>query len=111
MQALETDKTTKKQMNEYKKQIKELKSITDNDEYQKLLDESKYKFDLSIQKDKITLFFIGNEVYNEILEKLSAGATFYKQIHQYISTLKISTYDFAYSRQIQREDVTKNLGN
>ena len=42
MQALETDKTTKKQMNEYKKQIKELKSITDNDEYQKLLDESKY---------------------------------------------------------------------
>lgn len=89
MSALETDKTTKKEMADYKASIKVLKALPD-DEYQVALNAS-------------------NQTYNKISETLSAGATFYKQIHQYITTLKMSAYDFAYSRQIERDELAKQL--
>jgi len=52
----------------------------------------------------------GLRAYNENINLLSNGANFYKQMHQYLTSLNVFVNDFVQSRNIEKTELMNHLG-
>lgn len=65
-------------------------------------------------QDKSVLKFFseideGLRAYNENINLLSNGANFYKQMHQYLTSLNVFVNDFVQSRNIEKQELMNHL--
>ena len=67
-----------------------------------------------VGQDVATMKFFGDideglKVYYENLNLLSNGAQFYKQMHQYLSSLEVFVTDFVQSRNLEKDELIAQL--
>ena len=67
------------------------------------ISESKSSSHITKKKEFFSYLEEGLEIYDDIQSTQEQGVTFYKQIQQYISSLKIFIYDFMQIRKEERD--------
>lgn len=67
------------------------------------ISESKSPSHIAKKKEFFSYLEEGLEIYDDIQSTQEQGVTFYKQIQQYISSLKIFIYDFMQIRKEERD--------
>lgn len=67
------------------------------------ISESKSSSHIAKKKEFLSYLEEGLEIYDDIQTTQEQGVTFYKQIQQYISSLKIFIYDFMQIRKEERD--------